>query len=937
MRHCARGCYGRRVGGVAHRRAARVSPPRRGLWLAGAGAPRPRGWSSRRHTPRRRRGLWMAWWRRHGCRSTFLSCSRCQRLLFAAAAPGGGPATRPTLACSHTTRRNITLSAAESLVRSPFHTFTIPTTATPPSTWSVFTNDHVRRCVPKVSRKNKDALVSTHTLPPLFFGMLLSPTKATEAPLSPPELSQPLTTPPADEASRLLWQQESLLRLRRYLLKKLRAQQQCLLGVFSEASSVDSIHFTLAQLHFTIRQLGADVQKVDVALARLTGANNAMLLVGEKPTAIPNVFGVDGAPQLLPTSGAHTRDIASSPPSTAACGSGVATQAVKAANPNQPEDDPARTRSGTRPEKRLGWAPLERELPTPRVLDMPSTPQPVAPETPSTREGPAARTTTAAARESAAATNRMAVTPARAASSSWPPSAGLDRLMAKIGVSERLVEEIELDLADAEETTAPLPQLPAELLTAPGEPARSSVATPPSACRSGDLSHTSGWAASAPSGSPELRRDVRPASLAWPVEVLAPEPWTPPVPPSQGCDEMDCAAATPGIAAAAAPPTPPPRASRCGTGAVASREPISVGVAAIDELPAPVAPPRASREVSPTSSTACGAVGDAEADGASDAGARRTDEHPLATVGKRPKEEEGAQLEGWGIAPLPPRVHQLLGFSPIPIPQCTPSPSCPASPQTDAGERSAPDYVWFASPRAEAAHGTPETADVSRGAVHGGDSLAGASAVAAPPSNAAGAALTVGTAAPASAANARVSNAAPSGRITAPGARRGPLGEVPVSSKPEGARPRRLFCRDDSACSGGSAPEAPLEGTAPPAKPLRERRPPRASSAAASTAASAARAAATRAANASRGANPSPAARVVRHPSSHPAPKTAAPPPAPQKLPSSPKGLGSSATATSPKIALPPNLAMLGRRPPNHVGLDRSIEFAAVHLRASGD
>ena len=701
-------------------------------------------------------------------------------------------------------------------------------------------------------------------------------------PLSPPELSQPLTPPPADEAARLLWQQESLLRLRRYLLKKLRAQQQCLLGVFSEASSVDSIHFTLAQIHFTIRQLGADVQKVDVALARLTGANNAMLLVGEKPTAIPNVFGGEGAPLLLPTSVTlqHTRDVASSPPGTAECGTGVATEAVKADNPKQLEDV-ARTRSGTR----LGWAPLERELPTPRVLDLPATPQPVTPETPSTREGPAFGTTTDASRESAAATSRMAVTAALTASSSCPPSAGLDRLMAKIGISQRLVDEIELDLADAEETIAPQPQ--------PAEPLRTSVD---------------------PSGNPELRRDVRPASLVWPVEVLAPEPWT----PSEGGDEMDCAAGSPGTAASA-PPTPPPRASRAG--AAASHEPISVGVAAIDELPAPGAPPamRTSREVSPAKGTAWSAVGERARD-------------------------EGTQLEGWGLAALPPRVHQLLGFSPIPIPHCTPSPSCPASPQTDADERSAPDHVFFASPHAEAAQDTPATADVSREAVHGGDSPAGAAAVVAPPSGGAGAASTAGTAAPASAASACVSNAAPSAR-TVVGRRdhdHVSLGEVPVSSKPEGAKPRRLFCRDDSACSGGGgAPEAPLDDAAPPAKPLRERRPPRASSATASTASSAARAAATRTATASRGANPSPsapAARTVRNPSSHPAAKTATPPPVvPRELPSSPKGLRSSATATSPGIALPPNLANLGRRPPNHVGLDRSIEFAAVRrLRASG-
>ena len=99
-----------------------------------------------------------------------------------------------------------------------------------------------------------------------------------------------------------------------------------------------------------MRQLHADVGKVDLALHRLTDGHETLVLVGHKPAALPTV----AAP-------AH-----SSPSDEAACG--TASEPAKADKADA-KDDPARTRSGSRPAKRLGWAPaLDRELPTPRVL-----------------------------------------------------------------------------------------------------------------------------------------------------------------------------------------------------------------------------------------------------------------------------------------------------------------------------------------------------------------------------------------------------------------------------------------------------------------------------------------------------------------------------------------------------------------------------------------
>ena len=77
-----------------------------------------------------------------------------------------------------------------------------------------------------------------------------------------------------------------LHKLRRYLLKQLKKQQECLFEVFASANTLDSMHFTLDQLHFTIRQLTADVHKVDVQLRRLSD-ESVSHLVGAKPCAKP--------------------------------------------------------------------------------------------------------------------------------------------------------------------------------------------------------------------------------------------------------------------------------------------------------------------------------------------------------------------------------------------------------------------------------------------------------------------------------------------------------------------------------------------------------------------------------------------------------------------------------------------------------------------------
>ena len=179
-----------------------------------------------------------------------------------------------------------------------------------------------------------------------------------------------------------------LHKLRRYLLKQLKKQQECLFEVFASANTLDSMHFTLDQLHFTIRQLTADVHKVDLQLRRLSD-ESVSHLVGAKPCAKPAMGSTPAAPALshrLPTSIAASKDdtecmgmdIILSPVAHKA-----APPAGQAAGKGGVAEEEARTRTG--PGRRIEWAegsahphgaqgaarPAERRLPTPRVLELP--------------------------------------------------------------------------------------------------------------------------------------------------------------------------------------------------------------------------------------------------------------------------------------------------------------------------------------------------------------------------------------------------------------------------------------------------------------------------------------------------------------------------------------------------------------------------------------